>query len=149
MVRECRHIMPAGLHCKSPAMRRSVYCYHHDRLHRYRGRPGPRKSIQLPKLDTREALIKGLTDVMNAILHDKIDPRKGGRLIHGMQIASEHLGKAPAPSSAKGCPLKRRLMEIEMSKTAMQAAAPLNPAGCRTIKVEEPHEAFVPHPPGS
>ena len=26
----CRHIMPTGLTCKSPAMRGSAYCYYHE-----------------------------------------------------------------------------------------------------------------------
>jgi hypothetical protein len=29
-VKTCRHIMPTGRTCKSPAMRGSAYCYYHD-----------------------------------------------------------------------------------------------------------------------
>jgi hypothetical protein len=101
MYRECRHRMPTGRHCQSPAMRPSAYCYYHDRLHRYPGRPGPKKPLQLPRLDNRDALLTGLTDVMNAILARKVDTRQAGRLIHGMQVAASSLGKASAREKFK------------------------------------------------
>ena len=97
MVRECRHTMPTGVHCQSPAMRHSAYCYHHDRLHRYpREARLAKKPVHLPKLDNRDALLAGLTDVMNAILARKVDPRQGGSLIYGMQVAAYNIGKASA-----------------------------------------------------
>ena len=30
---ECRHIMPNGARCQSPALRGKVYCYFHFKLH--------------------------------------------------------------------------------------------------------------------
>jgi hypothetical protein len=96
MYRECRHIMPTGVHCQSPAMGNSAYCYHHDRLHRYPHAARPAKLLKLSRLDNREAVLAGLTDVMNAILAGKIGHRQGGSLIHGMQVAASNLVKTVA-----------------------------------------------------
>ena len=101
MFRECRHIMPTGRHCKSPAMGNSAYCYHHDRLRRRWGAPPRPKAMKLPKFDSREAILAGLNDVMNAILTRKVDLRQGGRLLYGMQIAATNLRKASAPGKQK------------------------------------------------
>jgi len=99
MFRKCRHRMPTGIHCQSPAMGNSVYCYHHDRLHRRLGMTGRRpKPLQLPTLDSRDALLAGLTGVMNAALARKIDSRQAGRLIYGMQVAASNLPNASSPA---------------------------------------------------
>jgi hypothetical protein len=31
----CRHIMPSGAKCHTPALRGKPYCYYHTRLHRF------------------------------------------------------------------------------------------------------------------
>lgn len=96
MVRYCRHRMPTGATCHSPAMRESAYCYYHARLHRSQDRRGPAKSrIKLPVLDNKNALQIGLTDAINAIASGQLDPRRAGRVLYGMQMAATILNKLP------------------------------------------------------
>ena len=106
MVRNCRHRMPTGATCHSPAMRKSAYCYYHARLRQPQNRRRPANSpIKLPVLDNKKALQVGLTDVMNAIASGQLDPRRGGRILYGMQMAATALNKLPyrrlAPDSTK------------------------------------------------
>lgn len=102
MVRNCRHRMPTGATCHSPAMRESAYCYYHARLHRLQDRRGPAKSrIKLPVLDNKNAFQIGLTDVLNAIASGQLEPRRGGRILYGMQMAATALKR---PSNLRLAP---------------------------------------------
>ncbi len=57
MSHECRHIMPNGAKCQSPALRDKPYCYFHTRLHRFTAGPiGVMESLRLPVLEDRSAI---------------------------------------------------------------------------------------------
>jgi hypothetical protein len=88
IISTCRHQMPTRRNCQSPAMRTSAYCYFHARLHNRTGRaPRPGNTLRLPVLDSREAVCEGLHQVMNQLLSGKIDSRKAGRILYGIQAA--------------------------------------------------------------
>ena len=92
MVRNCRHRMPTGATCHSPAMRKSAYCYYHARLHQPQNRRRPPNfPVKLPVLDSQNAVQIGLTDVMNAIASGQLEPRRAGQILYGMQMASTAL----------------------------------------------------------
>ncbi len=102
MIRNCRHTMPAGAKCLSPAMRNSAYCYTHAPLHQYPRGPRPtKKSLQIPKPEDSQSLLAGLKRIMDAILTEEIDPRRAGQLLYGMQIASDSLRNARKRHRAK------------------------------------------------
>ncbi len=42
MYAECRHVKTNGAKCHAPALRKSHWCYFHDRLHRRQSHPGGR-----------------------------------------------------------------------------------------------------------
>jgi len=53
---ECRHIMPNGARCHSPALSGTAYCYFHTPgRHSAQGR-AQMKPIRLPALDDRAAI---------------------------------------------------------------------------------------------
>ena len=95
LIRNCRHIMPTGSTCQSPAMLNSAYCYHHARLHRHYPPPQkPRNFPQLQALDSRRAIQVAITEVLNGLLSRKIDPRQAGRALYGIQIVSQTVNGA-------------------------------------------------------
>jgi hypothetical protein len=102
ILRTCRHLMPTGRTCQCVAMTTSAYCYYHARLHNRTGRvTKPRNTLQLPVLDSREAVCEGLHKVMNLLLAGKIDSRKAGRILYGIQTAVGQLNnerKYPQPT---------------------------------------------------
>jgi hypothetical protein len=90
MYQICRHVMPNGVQCGSPALRGKAFCYFHTRLHRRAKEPIPEKEEQLrfSVLEDRSAIQIAVADVLNAIASPNFDTRRAGHLLYGLQIAS-------------------------------------------------------------
>jgi hypothetical protein len=89
MTAECRHVMPSGLHCKSPAMRGSSFCYYHARSQRpaQGGRPKEAR-IELPdRLDHRGAQIT-IHRIIQALAAGHISARRAAVLLQAIQMTS-------------------------------------------------------------
>ena len=97
MYPECRHIMPNGAKCHSPAMRGMAYCYFHTPGRRSAQDRVQKKPLKLPALDDRTAIQIAVTQVLNAIGSSKINRRAAGQLLYGLQIASENLRRPGTP----------------------------------------------------
>ena len=97
MYQKCRHIMPNGVRCCSPALRGMPYCYFHTRLHRPAAEQGSarKKSLKLPVLEDRSAIQVALAQVLNALGSSKLDPRRAGLFLYGLQIASKNVPQNP------------------------------------------------------
>jgi hypothetical protein len=86
----CRHVMPSGAQCKSPALRQQPCCYFHSRL---RHATESRKKVKvlnlnLPQLEDHHAVQIALTQVLGAICSDDLDPRRASLLLRGLQTAA-------------------------------------------------------------
>lgn len=87
--RTCRHIMPTGCPCQSPAKRESAYCYFHARLHGPSQRvPQPQIALELPPIDSPRAIRESVSIICNLLLARKIHPRQAGRILYGLQLAA-------------------------------------------------------------
>jgi hypothetical protein len=92
---ECRHIFPSGKKCQSPALTEKDFCYFH---HNKRNQKTPsRKSGEpstlvhhLPQLEDVDTILTALSDVIQALGANRIDPRRAQILIYGLQVASQH-----------------------------------------------------------
>lgn len=92
MYQECRHIMPNGVRCHSPALRGTYYCYFHTRLHRLAAQgSGSAEPLNLHVLEDRSAIQLALSQVLNALGSSKLDPRRAGLFLYGLQIASQNV----------------------------------------------------------
>jgi len=93
MYQECRHIMPSGAKCHSPALQDAPYCYFHARLHRLSAAQvaGSEEPLNLPVLEDRSAIQLALSQVLKALGSASLDPRRAGLLIYGLQIASQNV----------------------------------------------------------
>ena len=87
--KECRHIMPSGLHCKSPAMRGSAFCYFHGRAPRP-ARPARtlESNIEIPLVNSPREIVDALNRIMQALAANRISPRRAAILLQGVQMAS-------------------------------------------------------------
>jgi hypothetical protein len=87
--KECRHIMPSGLHCKSPAMRGSAFCYFHGRAPRP-ARPARtlESNIEIPLVNSPREAVLALNRIMQALAANRISARRAAVLLQGMQMAS-------------------------------------------------------------
>ena len=92
MYQECRHIMPNGAKCHSPAMRGMAYCYFHVAGRRAaQGQSRARKKpLKLPALTDRNAVQVAVNQVLDAIGSSAISPRSAGQLLFGLRIASDN-----------------------------------------------------------
>jgi hypothetical protein len=84
--------MSSGRFCKSPALNDDDFCYFHraarERAKRQARHARQQKPLQLPLLEDREAIQLAIGDVLNALLNDRIDTKKAGLLLYGLQTAA-------------------------------------------------------------
>ena len=87
---KCRHIKSDGRKCGSPALRDKAYCYFHMQMHRaIHGQKDDSDAIvNLPPMDDRGAIQVALTQVLRALGSKRLDPRRAGQLLYGIQIAT-------------------------------------------------------------
>ncbi|MGD0479667.1 MAG: hypothetical protein ABSA42_05815 [Terracidiphilus sp.] len=110
---ECRHIKSNGCKCKSPALRDKPYCYFHMRLHRMihaakaesAAAPGAAldATIEIPVMEDRTAVQFALTQVLQGLGAKRLEPRRAGQLLYGLQIASLSSIATTASSHATMC----------------------------------------------
>ena len=98
MCPECRHIMPTGVKCHSPALRGKPYCYFHIRRHSLAPRPAPKpeEPLKLPNLADRGNIRTALGQVLNALGSSRLTPRRAGLFLYALQIASRNIERIPA-----------------------------------------------------
>jgi len=95
MCDECRHIMPNGTKCNSPALRGKPFCYFHTRLHALTSAPprAPEQPLKLPVLEDRSAIQIALAQIFDALGSNQLDPRRAGLFLYGLQIASQNVDR--------------------------------------------------------
>jgi hypothetical protein len=100
MYKECRHIMPRGCRCHSPALAGKPYCYHHARLNASHN-PGGRPATELPHPDIEDmhGIQIALGHTLRALSAPWLDSRRAGLVLYGLQIATNIAGRiADLPS---------------------------------------------------
>ncbi len=83
---QCHHIKDDGVRCGSPALRGKDLCYFHLRQLRERPR------LHLPLLEDRPSIQYAVTQVMRAVLEDRVDNQRLRLLLYALQVASMNLG---------------------------------------------------------
>jgi len=100
MYSECRHIKSNGCKCQPPALRGAAYCYFHRRLHRMQharkagpvaAEPNSDAALDLPVIEDGAAIQLALTQILQDLGAKRLDPRRAGQLLYGLQIASQIL----------------------------------------------------------
>ena len=97
---ECRHIMPNGARCHSPALRDKDYCYYHNRLHlrakpaapsgaRHAAPTDPEEPLKLPVIEDRSAIQVALSQIFDALSSGKIDRQTAAVYLAGLRIATQ------------------------------------------------------------
>jgi hypothetical protein len=91
---ECRHIKTNGSRCQSPALKGMPYCYFHDRLHRAKKTVAREdESLELPLLEDRSSIQVALSRILSALGSAKLDTRRAGLFLYGLQIASQNVDR--------------------------------------------------------
>src|SRR5207248_325433 len=66
----CNHIKVNGTRCGSPALREKPFCYFHNRIRKLHASP------LIPFLEDANAIQFGLSEILQAMQEDRIDPKK-------------------------------------------------------------------------
>src|SRR5271167_2930918 len=96
-MRHCEYIKPNGRFCGSPALRGRDYCHWHLTFVACRLRMEKQAATcaptppELPPLEDANSIQLAIMTVMDAILHDRIGPRKGNQMLYALQLASNNL----------------------------------------------------------
>ncbi len=96
---QCRHIFTDGRRCGSPCLRKPEghedFCYYHHTSRRPApciGRSRRRSTtFTLPLLADRSAVQHSISQVLQKLAGNELDPRRAGLLLYGLQIASINL----------------------------------------------------------
>ncbi len=98
MYSKCRHIMSSGSRCQSPILGGTYYCYFHLRLHRLTGAQAHagETPLSLPAMEDQGSIRIALAQVLNALGSSKLDSRRAGLLLYGIQIAAQNLKRDPS-----------------------------------------------------
>ena len=94
--RICKHVKVDGKFCGSPVLSNRDYCYFHYR-HRLRERHRIRlgslhdNGIELPALEDRNSIQVAITEVMNALIDDRIQEKRASILLYGLQLSVSNL----------------------------------------------------------
>lgn len=128
MYNECRHIMPSGKKCHSPALRDKAFCYYHTNLHRLSD-PGSReaKELPVPAIEDASGIQIALTQVLGALNSPFMDTRRAGLLLYGLQIAAQLTARVSAPTPSESV---RSMSEENGNLLAPVAAACEPPKDC-------------------
>jgi hypothetical protein len=96
-MRHCEYIKPNGEFCGSPALRGRDYCHWHltcvaRRLRAEKQQAtADRTPLELPPLEDANSIQLAIMMVTDAMLHDRIGPKKSGQLLYALQLASSNL----------------------------------------------------------
>lgn len=102
--RQCEHVMINGEFCRNVALRGRPYCYFHlshvgRRLREAHIHDVARQHhleealipMELPLLEDANSIQLALTQVLNALLRNRVDTKRAGLALYGLQIASSNL----------------------------------------------------------
>lgn len=89
MFKECRHILPTGYKCKSPALRGQFFCYYHTASRRYAAiSRTSAEPLVLPSIEDTGGVQIAINEVLRDFGARRIDRRQAGVYFYGLQIAA-------------------------------------------------------------
>jgi hypothetical protein len=84
----CGWMREDGTACKSPRMRKDIYCYAHCQMRQARA-----ENLWLPALTDANAIQMAVMLVQRALIDDEISEKKAGLLLYSIQIAAANVDK--------------------------------------------------------
>jgi hypothetical protein len=95
MASNCRYVMPSGRECHGYALKGTHFCYFHSRLHIPVSASESRfGTLQLPVMEDVPSIQLALSQVLDALISARIDSKRAGQLLWGLQIASQNVSRS-------------------------------------------------------
>ncbi len=94
---QCRHVFTDGHRCLGHCLRHEDFCYFHHTARRPIANPAARRrrgtTFTLPELEDRASIQLALSEILQRIAANDLDPKRAGHLLYGLQIAASLLPK--------------------------------------------------------
>jgi len=91
--RVCTHIKVNGIRCGSPALRREVFCYFHQRMIRGVRTPPKSRLHPIANFEDAQAIQASLMEVVNALVRNQIDVARARLVLRALSIAVRNSSK--------------------------------------------------------
>src|SRR5579864_2515814 len=88
MAPRCQWVRQDGTSCRSPQMKRHIYCFAHMQMAEARD-----LMLRLPPPEDANAIQVGLMRIQKALIEDTISMKKAGLLLYSMQLAMTNVGQ--------------------------------------------------------
>ncbi len=124
--RQCEHIKANGEFCGSPALRGRHYCYFHlthigRRLHAERVHAQDVEQsvdagtlpLELPPFEDASSIQIALMQVVDAILHGRLDSKRAGLVLYALQTASSNLSNGAVFEPSASATVAARYEDFE------------------------------------
>lgn len=166
--RQCEHIKANGEFCGSPALRGRHYCYFHltqigrrlraERVHAKAMATSVDASampLELPPFEDANSIQIALMQVVDAILHNRLDTKRAGLVLYALQTASSNLanGAAFQPTASatvadryedfeEDFQIEDHMPELKIEETEVEQAE-LEEHTAKVAQIEEMAEAYA------
>lgn len=138
MYNECRHIMPSGKKCHSPALKNQAYCYYHNDLRRH-SRPPASDNLLLHSIEDNHGIQIALTQVLTALNSPYMDTRRARLMLYGLQLAMQVANRI---SDVKPSEAVRTCDETDGAVLAPEKSVCEPPRDCRDCPRQETCEDY-------
>jgi hypothetical protein len=91
--RVCTHIKVNGVRCGSPALRKEVFCYFHQRMIRGVRTPPKSRLHPIANFEDAQAIQASLMEVVNALVRNHIDVPRARLILRALSIAAQNASK--------------------------------------------------------
>jgi hypothetical protein len=109
---ECRHRMPNGCKCHSPALRGKPFCFHHAKLHLRNSTS--RMPVSQPAIEDLRGIKSAVDHAITALCSPLTDTRRAGLIIYGLNLAANLQSRLRAECAAKTQSNHRELADDEL-----------------------------------
>jgi len=116
MAPRCQWVRQDGTSCRSPQMKRHIYCFAHMQMAEARD-----LMLRLPPPEDANAIQVGLMRIQKAVIEDTISMKKAGLLLYSMQLALTNVGQTTF-GQAKDEEMVRETVDEEEAISRQQAA---------------------------
>lgn len=170
--RQCEHIKTNGEFCGSPALRGRNYCYFHltnigrrlraERKHDRGEAQSPEAAVaalDLPPFEDSNAIQISLMQVVDALLHNRIDTKRAGLVLYALQTASSNLANGANFERRNGATVAARyddfeadfelgddVLELTAEEAGEETVQPQHVANPREAKPAAAVTAWLGHP---